>query len=81
MPPKHGLDLVPLPELPGLSQAAKDLVDRIQAMQEGVSQKLEAANAKYKEATSKKRRKKIFNVGDLVLVYLWKEGFPYWYLQ
>ena len=44
-------------------------------MQEEVSQKLEASNAKYKEATSKKRRKKIFNVGDLVLVYLWNEWF------
>ena len=36
-------------------------------------QKLEATNAKYKEAIDKKRREKIFNVGDLVLVYLRKE--------
>ena len=45
-------------------------------MQEEVRQKLEATNAKYKEATDKKRREKIFNVGDLVLVYLRKERFP-----
>ena len=40
------------------------MVDRIQAMQEEVRQKLEATNAKYKEAVDKKRREKIFDVGD-----------------
>ena len=45
-------------------------------MQEEVRQKLEATNANYKEAVDKKRREKIFNVGDLVLVYLRKERFP-----
>ena len=44
-------------------------------MQEEVRQKLEVTNAKYKEAADKKRREKIFNVGDLVLVYLRKERF------
>ena len=76
MPPKHALDLVPLPELPGVSQAAENMTERIQAMQEEVRQKLEATNAKYKEVVDKKRREKIFNVGDLVLVYLRKERFP-----
>ena len=33
-------------------------------------------NAKYKEAANKKKQEKIFNVGDLVLVYLWKKWFP-----
>ena len=76
MPPKHALDLVPLPELPGVSQAAENMAEHIQAMQEEVRQKLEATNAKYKEAADKKRREKIFNVGDLMLVYLRKERFP-----
>ena len=52
------------------------MADCIQAMQEEVRQKLEATNAKYKEAVDKKRREKIFNVGDLVLVCLRKERFP-----
>ena len=45
-------------------------------MQEEVRQKLEATNAKYKKAVDKKRHEKIFNVRDLVLVYLRKERFP-----
>ena len=52
------------------------MADRIQTMQEDVRQKLEATNAKYKEAVDKKRREKIFNVEYLVLVYLRKERFP-----
>ena len=76
VPPKHALDLVPLPELPGVSQAAENMAERIQAMQEEVRHKLEVTNAKYKEAADKKRREKIFNVGDIVLVYLRKERFP-----
>ena len=75
-PPKHTLDFVTLPELPGVSQAAENMTEHIQAMQEEVRQKLEATNAKYKEAADKKRREKIFNVRDLVLVYLRKERFP-----
>ena len=51
------------------------MANYIQAMQEELRQKLEATNAKYKEAADKKRHEKIFNVGDLVLVYLRKERF------
>ena len=76
VPPKHALDLVPLLELIEVSQAAKNMAEHIQAMQEEVRQKLEATNAKYKEVADKKRCEKIFNVGDLVLVYLRKERFP-----
>ena len=36
MPPTHALDLVPLLELPGVSQAAENMVEHIQAMQEEV---------------------------------------------
>ena len=58
-----------------MSQATKNMADYIQAMQEELRQKLEATNGKYKEATDKKRHEKIFDVGDLVLVYLRKERF------
>ncbi|XP_050254013.1 uncharacterized protein LOC126700075 [Quercus robur] len=57
------------------SQAAENMANRIQAMQEEVRQKLEANNAKYKEATDKKRWEKIFSVRDLVLVYIRNERF------
>ena len=60
MPPKHALDLVPLPELPGVSQVAKNMANRIQAMQEEVKQKLETINAKYKEAADKKETREDF---------------------
>ena len=76
MPLKHTLDLVPLRELPEVSQATENMANRIQVMQKEVRQKLEATNTKYKEATNEKRREKIFNVGDLVLVYPRKERFP-----
>ena len=59
-----------------MSQAAENMANHIRVMQKVVRQKLEATNAKYKEAANKKRREKIFNVGDLMLVYLRKERFP-----
>ena len=76
VPPKHALDLVPLPEPLGVSQVAENMANLIQAMQEEVRQKLEATNAKYKETADQKRRETIFNVRDLMLVYLRKERFP-----
>ena len=75
VPPKHALDLVPLLELPGVSQAVENMANHIQTMQEEVRQKLEATNAKYEKAADKKRHEKIFNVGDLMLVCLRKERF------
>ena len=65
MAAKHALDLVPLLEFLGVSQAAENMADHIQAMQEEVRQKLDATNAKYKEAGDKKRHEKIFSVRDL----------------
>ena len=75
-PPRHTLDLVPLPKLPGLSIAAENIADRIKSIQEEAHQNLEASNAKYKTAADKKRRVQTFKEGDLVIVYLHKGRQP-----
>ena len=59
-----------------MSIAAENMVDKIQAIEEAVQKQLEESSAKYKEAADKKRREKIFNEGDLVMVYLRKKRFP-----
>lgn len=74
-PPKHALDLVPLPKLLGMNISAKHMADRVLAIQEEVRKNLKATNAKHKVATDKKRRLK-FQVGDLVMVYLRKGRLP-----
>uniref|UniRef100_A0A2N9J550 CCHC-type domain-containing protein n=1 Tax=Fagus sylvatica TaxID=28930 RepID=A0A2N9J550_FAGSY len=54
---------------------AKNMADKIHAIQEEVRNQLEAYPTKYKEATDKKRWEKVFNEGDLVMVYLQKGRF------
>jgi hypothetical protein len=75
-PPRHALDLVPLPKLPSLSIAADNMAERITVIQYQVQQNLETSNAKYKAAANKKRRVHIFEAGDLVMVYLRKGRLP-----
>jgi len=75
-PPRHALDLVPLPKLPGLSIAADNMVERITTIQDQVRQNLETSNAKYKAAADKKRRVHLFQAGNLVMVSLRKGRLP-----
>jgi len=51
---------------------AKDIIK----VKEEVRDKLEKTNARYKAATNKHRRAKVFNEGDYVMVFLRKERFP-----
>jgi len=74
--PRLAVDMVALPKLPGASVAAEHLAERVKATQKGVSQHLEKSYAKYKAATGKGRRSKIFQEGDLVMVYLRKGRLP-----
>jgi len=71
-PPRHALDLAPLPKLPGISIVVEHMADRIKAVQGGVRTNLEESNARYKAVADRKRRAKDFQVGDLVMVYLRK---------
>ena len=45
-------------------------------MHEEVRQKLEETNAKYKAAAGKHKCRKVFEDGDLVMIFLCKERFP-----
>ncbi|GJR73056.1 transposon ty3-I gag-pol polyprotein [Tanacetum coccineum] len=52
------------------------MVEEVQATHEVVRANITEANGKYKIAADKHRRKKLFQVGDEVMVFLHKERFP-----
>nr|GEV30194.1 RNA-directed DNA polymerase [Tanacetum cinerariifolium] len=71
--PRHVVDLV---DLPGkINIQANRMVEEVQATHEDVRANITEANAKYKIAADKHRRKKLFQVGDEVMVFLRKEYF------
>lgn len=55
--------------------AVESMAKEVQGVQKEVKQKLESSNAKYKAITYSHRREKVFNEGDSVMIFLWKEGF------
>jgi len=70
--PRHVVDLIKLPKAPGVSVAAEEIM----TVKDSVKAKLEATGLKNKAAADKRRRVKVFNVGDDVMVFLRKERFP-----
>ncbi|XP_038685691.1 uncharacterized protein LOC119985465 [Tripterygium wilfordii] len=74
--PRHVVDLVGLPDAPGVSVPAGSFAKDSQAIQAEVKKKLEATNAKYKAAADKHKRAKLFQEGDTVMMFLRNERFP-----
>lgn len=74
--PKHVVDLINLPKASGVSQAAGKMAKEIIAVKEAVKAKLHATGQKNEDVADKRRRSKVFNVGDEVMVFLCKERFP-----
>ena len=75
-PPKMTLDLVTLPNVPGLSQEAELAVEKITRIHQEVTSHLQQSNAKYKQAADQKKCPKEYEVDDLVMVLLRKGRFP-----
>ena len=70
------VDLIKLPKALGVSVAAEKMAEEIMTVKDFVKAKLEAIGLKNKVAADKRRRVKVFNVGDDVMVFLRKERFP-----
>jgi hypothetical protein len=52
------------------------MAEQVRDVQEEVCKRLEVSNARYKTVADKRRRKKTFEEGDMVMVYLHKERLP-----
>ena len=75
-PLKFPLNLLQLPRQAGRSLAASNMVEHVKTVHDKVQQALAASISNYKNVADKTHRKKVFVVGDSVIVYLRKERFP-----
>ncbi|KAA0063264.1 Transposon Ty3-G Gag-Pol polyprotein [Cucumis melo var. makuwa] len=74
--PRVTFGLAHLPSAVDVSMEAKAMVDHIFKLHQEVKNHLELANDSYKAATNTHKRLKEYQVGDLVMVYLYKSRFP-----
>ncbi|PKU72440.1 RNA-directed DNA polymerase [Dendrobium catenatum] len=72
--PNHIVDIAVIPQCK--SKTAANTTEVYTKMLQNVREKLESANTEYKNQANVRRREKIFNPGDLVMVRLRKERFP-----
>ena len=70
------LDLVTLPNVPGLSQEAKLAAEKVARIHQEVTSHLQQSNDKYKQVADQKKRPTEYEVDDLVMVLLRKGRFP-----
>jgi len=75
MIPYHLLDLAKLSIGEKLSSADSTIAEQVLHIHELVRLKLEKSNSKYMTPANKKRREKIFEEGDMVIMYLRRENF------
>ena len=70
----HLIDLAQLPVREKFSNAVSTLDGQVLGVQEHVRSRLEKkSNVTYKDAADKKTREKLFEQGDMVMVYLRKQ--------
>ena len=69
----HFLDIAKLPIGEKFSSAASAMVEQTLYLQKEVRARLEKSNARYKAAADKRKREKIFEERDMIMVYLRKE--------
>ncbi|PON91369.1 hypothetical protein TorRG33x02_129320 [Trema orientale] len=71
--PKHTVDLINL--LKFHSKPAENFAEQVAQTYKDVKEMLELSNAKYKEEADKRRRKKIYQEANLVMIHLRKQRF------
>ncbi|GJU68205.1 RNA-directed DNA polymerase [Tanacetum coccineum] len=70
------LDLAPLPGVDTFSAEGDDRAAQIKSLHEQVREQITQHNLQYQARANKHRRKVVFQEGDLVWIFLWRERFP-----